>query len=65
MRRNEKKKDKADREEENKTRKKLRGQPGVPYGKAWASTVLKEIKREKKIKIESPKDSFALRRQLH
>ena len=57
-RRNEKKKDKTNRKEENKNRKKLRGQPGISYEKAGASAILKETKREKKNKIKKPKKTY-------
>ena len=43
-----KKKDRLKSKEHNKTRRKQRGQPEVPYLKAWASVVLKGIKRELK-----------------
>ena len=52
---NEKKKDRTGREKENETRKKLRGQPGIPYGKAWASTTLNENKREMKENLKGQK----------
>ena len=49
-RKDEKKKDRKVRKKENETRKKLRGQPGITYGKDWESAILNEIKREEKRK---------------